>query len=71
MDQQSCLSSPHHFTHLGVCYVGTNFYIQLQSPTSHAPVTAYVGHAVPEPGTFLLMATGLVFLRARSRRLRA
>jgi hypothetical protein len=39
MTQDECLASPSHFTHLGVCYPGSNASIQLSSPQNPQPAT--------------------------------
>lgn len=62
MNQQTCLALPHHFTHLGVCYPGENAYIGISNPTNPHQVSFTVG--APEPGTFSLMAIGLLALIA-------
>jgi hypothetical protein len=60
MTQDECLVSPHHFTHLGVCYPGSVAWIGISSPDNPQPVTFQVG--VPEPGAIALMITGIVVL---------
>jgi hypothetical protein len=57
MTQDDCLASPHHFTHLGVCYVGSSATIQLSNPNNPQPATFSV---VPEPSTAALFAVALV-----------
>jgi len=58
MTQDACLASPHHVTHLGVCYPGTNASIQISSPQHPRPVTFSVT-SVPEPSTAALFAIAL------------
>jgi hypothetical protein len=57
--QDECLVSPHHFTHLGVCYPGSVAWIGLSSPDNPQPVTFSVT-SVPEPSTAALFAIALV-----------
>jgi len=58
MTQDECLSSPHHFTYLGVCYPGTNASIQISSPQHPQPVT-FSATSVPEPSTAALFGVAL------------
>jgi PEP-CTERM motif len=68
--QDECLASPHHFTHLGVCYPGTNASIQISSPQHPQPVT-FSATSVPEPSTaallVLALVVGVVAVRIRAR----
>jgi len=70
MTQEECLASPHHFTHLGVCYPGNQAYLQLSDPNHPQPVN-FQTTSVPEPGTAGLFAialvVGAVALRIRLR----
>jgi hypothetical protein len=56
MTQDECLASPHHFTHLGVCYAGSSATIQLSNPRNPQPAT----FSVPEPSTSALFALAFV-----------
>jgi uncharacterized protein (TIGR03382 family) len=69
MTQGECLASPHHFTHLGVCYPGDVAYIQVSSPDNPQPATFYVGQstAVPELAIWPLLLLGLAALGVRRR----
>lgn len=72
MTQDECLTSPHHFTHLGVCYPGTNANINISSPQDPQPATFTVT-SVPEPSTSALFAVALIVgavVRLRRRRQR-
>jgi hypothetical protein len=70
MTQDECLASPHHFTHLGVCYPGTNASITLLDPNHPQPVNFKVP-SVAEPATAALFALaltlGVLSLRVRAR----
>ena len=59
MTQDECLASPHHFTHLGVCYPGSVAYIGLSSADHPTPVK-FTTTSVPEPATAALFAVALV-----------
>jgi hypothetical protein len=59
MTQDPCLTLPHHFTHLGVCYPGSSATIQISSPDHPQPVTFKVT-SVPEPGAAPLFAVALI-----------
>lgn len=69
MTHDECLASPHHFTHLGVCYPGTNANINVSSPQNPQPATFSVT-SVPEPSTAALFVVALV-VGLVSRRIRA
>jgi len=66
MTQDQCLQAPSHWTHLGVCYPGSNATIQLHGISMGGQVSPT---SVPEPSTFALFALalvmGLVSLRIR------
>ena len=68
MTQDQCLTTPTHFTYLGVCYVG-NPTMTLSSPDNPQPVMmTATATAVPEPSAWLLMLLGAAFLyRTKSR----
>ncbi|HEY6924679.1 MAG TPA: PEP-CTERM sorting domain-containing protein [Steroidobacteraceae bacterium] len=70
MTQDECLALPHHATHLGVCYPGTDFSLTLSDPNHPQPVNFKVS-SVPEPSTLALFALalvlGVVSLRIRPR----
>lgn len=72
MTQDQCLALPSHFTHLGVCYPGTNASLNLSNPNAPQPVSFTTNGAtsVPEPSTAALFAVALVLgaLLKRSRR---
>jgi hypothetical protein len=57
MTQEECLASPHHFTHLGVCYPGGVAYVQLSSANDPKQATFTT---VPEPSMLALFAVALV-----------
>jgi hypothetical protein len=59
MTTDDCLASPHHFTHLGTCYVGDVAFIQISSPQAPKPATFWV-HDVPEPGAISLAVVAIV-----------
>jgi PEP-CTERM motif len=69
MTQEECLASPHHFTHLGVCYPGNQAYLTLSNPNDPQPVK-FTSTSVPEPSTAALFALALILclLFARIRR---
>jgi hypothetical protein len=70
MTQNECLASPHHFTHLGICYSGSVAYVGLSAADHPAPVT-FTTTSVPEPSTAALFAVALVvggFLHGVGRR---
>lgn len=70
MSQEHCLASPHHFTHLGVCYPGSVAYVGLSSVEHPQPATFSV-KSVPEPATSALFALALLvllFVRIKPRR---
>lgn len=66
MDQQTCLSSPHHYTHYGVCYEG-NPTFQMHSISTGSD-TSWITKSAPEPDTLAMLLLGLGFLVARYRR---
>jgi hypothetical protein len=66
MTQDECLASPHHFTYLGVCYLGTNASIQISSPQHPQPVT-FSATSVPELSTSDLFVLALVVSLASVR----
>lgn len=68
MDQQACLQTPSHFTHLGVCYVGTQANLNLSNPDNPQP-TNFSVTGVPEPGMLALIACAAILFSIR--RLRA
>jgi len=61
MTQDECLASPHHFTHLDVCYPGSVAYVGLSSADHPQPVT-FSTSSVPEPGALALLVIGLAAL---------
>jgi len=71
--QDECLTSPHHFVHLGICYPGSVAYVGLSSANNPQPVSFTTNGAtsVPEPATGALFALALILgvlsLRIRSR----
>lgn len=69
MTHDECLASPHHVTHLGVCYPATNANINVSSPQNPQPATFSVT-SVPEPSTAALFVVALV-VDLVSRRIRA
>jgi hypothetical protein len=70
MTRDQCLQLPSHATHLGVCYPGNSFTIQLSSPDHPQPAT-FTATSVPEPATGSLFALalilGVLFLHIRTR----
>ena len=62
MTQDECLASPHHATYAGVCYVGTEFSLNLNSVNDPQPVTFHANGVtgVPEPSTLALFAVAIV-----------
>lgn len=55
MTQDQCLQTPSHFTHLGVCYVGSDATMTLSSPQDPQPVVFQVNSVgVPEPSMLIL-----------------
>jgi hypothetical protein len=60
MTQEQCLQLPHHATHLGVCYPGSNFSLTLSNPNNPQSVD---WHNVPEPGTLMLAAVAAIVWR--------
>ena len=67
MTQEECLLSPHHFTHLGVCYPGDVAWIGISNPQNPQPVSFVT---VAEPAAFPLFMLGLAIaaLTTRHRR---
>jgi lysylphosphatidylglycerol synthetase-like protein (DUF2156 family) len=59
MTQEQCLALRSRFTHLGVCYEGTNATIQISSP-QHPQAVKFQATSVPEPSTAALLATALI-----------
>lgn len=57
MTQQECLNTASHFTHLGVCYPGSNASLTLSDPNNPQPVNFTV---VPEPSTNALMVLAML-----------
>lgn len=69
--QEECMVSPHHFTHLGVCYEGDVAYITLSNPDNPQPVQFTVGStpaSVPEPSVALLFAAAALVAFYEGRR---
>jgi hypothetical protein len=63
----NCLTSPHHFTYLGVCYQGSTLTLGISSPQNPQAVSMHVT-GVPEPGSGGLMALGLLVAYLTKRR---
>ena len=59
MTQNECLSSPHHFTHLDVCYPGDVAWIDMSNPENPQPENFHVT-SVTEPGTAMLFVIAAV-----------
>jgi hypothetical protein len=57
MTQDQCLLTPSHFTHLGVCYVGSNASVTLSDP-NHPQATNWA--VAPEPSTTALFMAALL-----------
>lgn len=69
MTQDQCLSTPSHFTHLGICYVGSNASMTLSSPQDPQPVIFQMGAvSVPEPSMLVLsiIAAGILTVARRA-----
>ena len=64
MTQDECLASPHHFTHLGVCYPGTSASITVSDPNHPQPVNFKVS-LVPEPSTLALFVCAMLVIASR------